>query len=379
MSCLCANVVRCLPVFLLIACQSGAFGQEAPSAGPGTQVVIQREAIKVSDPKKYQISLQLTASPQVEITAEVDGLIRKIHSKPGQRMDTNSEVISFDQRRAELELTRAAAHVKVAEAELKSASAAAKELAEARVEAAKADLEVAKFQREKTSVRVPFAGEIFRIHVAEGQFVRAGQPLMSFGDASKLTVEIPVDRGNTKENGEIELRIENQTVQATVDSIMPVKAEFEPLRELAGSVASAKVVFDNPANRFHVGQAVYPRLIPRQTITEVPTAALSNQKSGQRKVQVVREHTIRDISVTLLGQVGNDRVFVSGAFQPSDEIIVESSQPLPDGTQVRPSTTPLTSAAPSTADDSSASTAADSSGKNSSKDEKAKKKKSVGF
>ena len=369
-----------LVVSMLIAGQSMTLGQDAAGASPGTQVVIQREAIKVSDPKKYQISLQLKASPQVEITAEVDGLITRIHSKPGRRIDKNSEVISFDQRRAELELNRAAAHLKVAEAELKSASATAKELAEARVEAAKADLELAKFQMEKTSVRVPFAGQIFRIHVTEGQFVRAGQVLVSFGDASQLTVEIPVDRGTISENAEIDLRIENKTVRAKVESIMPVKPEFEPLRELAGSVASAKVVFKNPTGQFHVGQAVYPQLVPRQTITEIATSSLSNQKSGQRKVQVVREFTIRDISVTLLGQVGVDRVFVSGAFQPSDEIIVQSSQPLPDGTQIRPSTAPIASTASTEADSGGTATDADSNDPSNSTKKKTKtKKKTVGF
>ena len=55
-----------------------------------------------------------------------------------------------------------------------------------------------------------------------------------------------------------------------------------------------------------------------------------------RKVQVIRENTVRDIAINVLAPIGADRSYISGPFQASDELILASSQPLEDGTQLAP-------------------------------------------
>jgi hypothetical protein len=77
-------------------------------------------------------------------------------------------------------------------------------------------------------------------------------------------------------------------------------------------------------------------MIPRQPVVEVANSAVGNLPDGHRKVQVVRQNIVRDISVVTLGQVGSKRVFVSGAFAEGDEVIYESSHVLGDAFQLKP-------------------------------------------
>jgi hypothetical protein len=64
--------------------------------------------------------------------------------------------------------------------------------------------------------------------------------------------------------------------------------------------------------------------------------SVSNQADGNRRVQVLRDHIVRNLPVSILGKVGTERVFVAGRFREGDEVIVAASRELADGTPVRP-------------------------------------------
>src|SRR6516164_2579416 len=48
------------------------------------EVVIKREALKLTDPRTYSVSMHLDAVRAVELTAPVDGYVRSVSAKPGQ-------------------------------------------------------------------------------------------------------------------------------------------------------------------------------------------------------------------------------------------------------------------------------------------------------
>ena len=229
--------------------------------------------------------------------------------------------------------------MKVAQAELKQADkdeyAAA--LAQAKIDLARVDVEIAQSVLDDTGIRMPFAGEIQRVLVTEGQFVRAGDPVAVVGDTSKMKVEIPVDRASAELGKMFSLKIEANEVEGKIDQVLPLPARFDGLRDLFDSIAAVVVVVDNADNKFKVGQTVYVPLIPRQPVAEVPNSSIGNLSDGHRKVQVVRQFMVRDISVNILGQVGSSRVFVSGPFAEGDEVIYDASHQLGDGFQLKPS------------------------------------------
>lgn len=311
------------------------------------EVVLKREALKLTDPRTYRVSMHLDAVRTVELVAPVDGYVRSVAAKSGQKLKAQGELLRLDDTKAALLLKRAKANLHAVQIEKKLASARNDAdqlaLAEARVEAAQAETDVAQFDAEQLVIRGPFNGEIQRMDVVEGQFVRAGERLATLIDPSRLQVEVPVDRaaqtpgsnGEIKPGSNLDIKVEETPVKARVESVVALAQKFDPLRELTVSPASALVSIDNSAGKFFAGQTVYSELIPLAPVAVVPSDCVSNAAEGKRKVQVLRDNVIRDLAVRILAKVGTESVFVSGRFNDGDEVIVNSSRQLTDGTPLR--------------------------------------------
>ena len=331
---------------------SGARGQDAkgalPVAAAGDQVVVKREATHIEPSQKYRVPLFVEPIRTVVLSAPFDGIVRQAEAKPNAKVQQLTDVVRLDNTVAKLRVARAEAALKAMTAEQKLTAdkdEVHKTLSQAKVDEAKAEVDLAKYMLEQTSVRAPFAGEIQKILVSEGQFVRTGEPLAILIDTSKLRVEVPVERATAAAGKPIPIKIEAAEVDAKVESVQPLDARFGALREVFDSVASAVLTVDNPDGKFKPGQTVYVPLIPRQPVAEVPNSALLNHPDGQRKVQVVRHLVVREIPVLVMGSVGINRSFVSGAFAEGDEVIYESSHQLGDAFQLKPSSSAATTAA----------------------------------
>jgi multidrug efflux system membrane fusion protein len=303
------------------------------------EVVIKREALKLTDPRSYRVSMHLDAVRSVELTAPVDGYVRAVSAKPGQKLKVQGEVLRLDDSRAALLLKKAKANLLAFQIEKKLAQAKSDAdlvaLAEARLEAAQADLDLAQFESERLVVRGPFPGEIQRVDVVEGQFVRAGDRLATLIDPSRLVVEVPVERAGATPGSAVDIKVEETPVKARVETVIALADKFDPLRELTVSPASAIVSVENTQGKLFAGQTVYSDLIPLAPVALVPSGSISNAAEGNRKVQVLRENVIRNLPVKILAKVGNDSVFVSGRFNDGDEVIVSTTRELADGTPLR--------------------------------------------
>jgi multidrug efflux pump subunit AcrA (membrane-fusion protein) len=309
------------------------------SAAPA-EIVIHRRRIHLRGPEKYQVSMHLDPVRSVHLAAPFDGMLKSILHKPGEKLESGTEVARMDATEKQLRLDRAKALFKVAQIEEGLAgpdTGTAKQLATARLQAAKADLDLAVYWVEQGGIRAPFNCEVLRIDVSVGQIVRMGDPLVTVGDTTALTVEIPIDRNATRAGQPLDIKIEDRTVPATVETILPLAARFEPLRDLLPSAASAVVVVPNTDGRLRPGQTVYSPLIPRDVVADVPNSCIANAPDGNHKVQVLRNNVVRDVPIATLASVGPDRSFVSGAFDPTDEVIESASPELADGTVVRAS------------------------------------------
>lgn len=295
-------------------------------------VVIERAPVVFRDPARYQVNLHLEPVRQLTLAAAIDGVVSSLQSKVGEEITPQAEAIRLDARVAQLKAQRAQAALRAANADL--ASAKEKAAAEARVEIAQADLELADLEKSFTVIRSPMKGVISAILVAEGQFVRAGQPLAVVTDPETLTVSIPIDGKAQKAGDAIEIKVEDANVSATIESVLPLLPAFDPLRDLFVSPATGRIVLENKNGKLRAGQTVHSPMIPRLPVAEVPNSAIVNAEQGGRKVQVIREGFVRDIPVQLLGPVGADHVFVSGRFGASDELVSKASETLVDGARV---------------------------------------------
>jgi len=313
--------------------------RDADAGAEPLQVVIEREPLVLRPPETYKVSLHLDPIKSVQVAAQVDGIVASISGEMGQPVQARAEVLRLDSQDRRLELERAKAALEAANIALKGAGQGGeKELAAANVEVAKLDVELAQYRLDQTIVRAPFQGLIQRVHVVEGQFVRAGEPLATIIDSTQLQVEIPVDRKAVKAGDAVEIQIEQQTASASVQGVLPLLPRFEPLRDIFESVATGIAVIGNGGGLFQPGQTVYASMIPRQPVSEIPNAAIGNNDEGTRQVQVVRDGFVRNVIVDLLAPIGEERTIVSGRFSRGDELIVRSSETLLDGTQVIPRT-----------------------------------------
>ncbi|MEX1231730.1 MAG: HlyD family efflux transporter periplasmic adaptor subunit [Planctomycetaceae bacterium] len=334
------------PPFTPPANAASAVQGETATTLSGDRVIVRREAISLIDPRTYRIGFHLEPYRTLDVIAPQDGFMIAVHMKVNDRVEPQFELMRFDDRLTKLQLDRAKVAQKIAQVKLKAAEsngdANSLELAQAELELANADLEIAKQRSDLTIVRAPFGGEVLDVHVVPGQFVRAGDRLLTLADTSRLKVEVPWERtAEIAPNTKVPLRVEDKMVDATIESLKPLADRFSKLRDLANSVTSLVLVVENSSrdgkSPYFVGQSVFPPLIPRHVVTEVPTRGILNDKeSGERKVQVLRDLAIRDVSVQILGSVGPERVFISGPLQEKDELILETSVELTDGTQLRP-------------------------------------------
>jgi len=305
-----------------------------PVASAGDQVILKREALRIEPAQKYRVTLALDPVRQVAVTAPFDGVVRLADTPLNSRLQAQMEIARLDNAVARFTLQRAEAALKIATAEQKLSAdkdELHKTLSQARVDMARADAELARHLLDQSSLRSPFAGELQRLLVTEGQYVRAGEPVAVVVDTSKVRVEVPVERAEAVPGKTLSLKVEASDVDGKIESVLPLNDRFGAIRDVFESVASAVVVIDNPDGKLKPGQTVYVPLIPRQPVAEVPTSAIGNLSDGQRKVQVVRHAVIRDIPVVVMGSVGINRVFVSGAFAEGDEVVFESSHQLGDG------------------------------------------------
>lgn len=310
-----------------------------PIANQGDHVLVKREAARLISPEKYRINLVLEPYLVVTLSAPFDGVVKQLQFKSNAQVKSQTELVRLDNAVQRLHLQKAQADFKAATIEQKVADKKDENqaaLAGAKLEAAKAALELAQHLQDQTSVRTPISGEVLRVLVAEGQYVRAGDPLVVIGDSSKMKVEIPVERNQVEKDKPHAIKVESAEVQGKVEAVLPLLPKFDALRDLFESVASAVVVLENPDGKFKPGQTVYVPLIPRHSVVEVPSGAVGNLSDGGRKVQVLRQWGVRDLPVVLMGAIGGNRLFVSGAFADGDEVIYEASHQLPDGFQLKP-------------------------------------------
>lgn len=94
------------------------------------------------------------------------------------------------------------------------ATAEDKAMAEARVKSAQALLAQAQAQLRQTQVSAPFAGQVGTIYVRPGELAAPGQPVLMFGDTSKLRVETT----DLRETDVTKLKV-NMPVEVTFDAL----------------------------------------------------------------------------------------------------------------------------------------------------------------
>jgi len=291
--------------------------EDSKKSKSNQKVIIEREPLRVLAPEVYLHRFQLKPIQTLKVNAPMNGTVAQISVKRGDSVGHQQQLIRMDDRELLLQVEIAA----------QSSSSTAK-----------LEQQLAQLRLERSKLLAPFAGKIERLHVPENSFVVAGTTLITLVDDSSLQVTIPMERSAVNVGDEIELDVEGESYPAQVTYVGPLDIKWDTLRDLSKSVAAVTCQINNSEKKVHVGQTVQSPLVPRYPVVEVPIDTLENGEQGGRTVQILRDRTVRVLNVKTLGQVGEERVFVSGMFAPGDELITKSSIPLAPGTVVQSST-----------------------------------------
>lgn len=253
---------------------SGSFGTHRPeSDGTGT-------AASEPDMPRVQVATQQAASVMrhisvygrtapartVELKAETNGRVTSLGVKRGEAASAGDLLFRLDLRDREARLQQAQAAVDEhaaawkAQMELKPEGYVSDaQLAEtkARLDAARAELTRARLDLEYMSIRAPFDGTVQERQVEIGDFVRAGDPVATFVDNTRLIV--------TGSIAEQDVRHVNPGDRATALLVTGEEVEgriryLSPVAEESTRTFTVELEIPNPEGRLPAGVTAEMRL-----------------------------------------------------------------------------------------------------------------------
>ncbi|MCY1077840.1 efflux RND transporter periplasmic adaptor subunit [Archangium lansingense] len=342
----------------LVAGVSGCGGKPAAKAAPPPREieVVQLAPSEVRDTSEYLGSLLSRQS--VNVLPQVAGYVRRIHVRPGQKVEAGAPLIDVDSRveTAALETARAqrtSSEVNLEQARrtrarieslYKEGLASAQELEQARaqVEALEANTRAAaatetqrEVQLQFNTVRAPFAGTVGDVLVRVGDFVSATTPLTSVAQADVLevSVSVPSERARSL-RPETPLEVLDSQGKVLISSpIFFVAPQADPRTQLV----EVKAAFRNTVG-LRPSELVRARLVysTRQAL-QLPALAVVRQ-SGQPFALVVTQkegQTVVERRPVKLGTLGEMAYVVEGGLKEGEQVAVTSLQALRHGAQVK--------------------------------------------
>lgn len=336
------------------ACKEGSAKQPAPRAIEIEALTI--EPRDVRDTGEYLGSL--LSRDSVRVLPQVAGYVRKIHVRPGDRVEAGQPLLDVDARMeaaalesAKAQKSSAAAQLELARQTQKRAAALYREgLATAEeVERARADVEslaaaarVAaaavsqrKVQLQYHVIRAPVPGAIGDVMVRVGDYVTASTPLTTISESKvlELTVSVPTHRARQIEpNTPVEILGRDGEVMLT-SMVFFVAPEADPQTQLV----EVKAVVENSVD-LRPSELVRARVVyTTREALQIPVLAVVRQ-SGQAFAFVVFERdgkTLVERRPITLGELGEQTYVVRDGLKPGDRIAVSAIQKLRDGSVVR--------------------------------------------
>lgn len=314
---------------------------------PPTATITAAEARQTQWTRELEAVGSFAAVQGAMLTTELGGIVREIRFENGSRVKAGAELVLLDaeserarlrsleaaERLAELELERARRlydEKNISEAELQRRQSEADQ-ATAAVNEQRARI------RQKT-IRAPFDGRLGIRQVNVGQYVSAGDPVVSLQSMDPIYLNFSVPE---RRIGEIEL---GQAVHARVDA-RRVEAEGT-ISAIEPSVSRATRTFDVQATVRNTGNALRPGMFARvnlpigepETILVVPQGAVSFNPYGN-SVFVIGEDEDGGLRVQQrLIQTGarrGDLVEVQAGLEPGARVATSGLLKLRNGSVVQ--------------------------------------------
>ncbi len=366
------RLVRTLTVWCAVvvgvAGVAGCSGKPAAKAAPPPREidVVRLVPGEVRDTGEYLGSL--LSRQNVTVLPQVAGYVRRIHVKPGQKVEAGTPLVDVDAREesaalesaeaqrgsAQVNLELARRTVARTEALYKEGLASAQELeraqsqvdaAEAASRAASAQVAQRQVQLQDHVVRAPFAGTVGDVLARVGDFVAATTPLTTVAQADVLEVSVAVPSERARAlRPETPLEVLDSKGKVVLTApVFFIAPQADPRTQLV----EVKAAFRNTLG-LRPSELVRARLVySTRNALQLPALAVVRQ-SGQPFALVLQEKDGKTVVMRRpiqLGALGEMAYVVEGGLKEGERVAVSSLQALRDGMPVKVKSAPETRAA----------------------------------
>jgi len=320
---------------------------------------------------KVSVTGELRAQAQVNLQAQVMGVVDKIPVKEGDRVNKGDLLLQLDRKSYEANLLSARAnYVQAGLSFSRTDSLHANKLvsdqeydgAKAAFEMAKAQFDAAQDQYDKTTIRSPISGTVAQVNIEEGETVligtmnNAGTVLMVVADMTRMQAVVDVD--------------ETDVVGVALGQKATVEVDALPDTSFAGHVTRVGYMptaqnllasTTTPSTTFEVEitlDSTAPELRPGMNVhSDIVTAELDSalvvpvQSAGRREVKGKETETVflvkggkAVLTAIRTGRSSDADIEVLEGLKPGDEVVsgpYKVLSKLTDGRRVtaRPDTT----------------------------------------
>jgi membrane fusion protein (multidrug efflux system) len=303
--------------------------------------------VRTLEPREYRETLEVTGALQpweeVEVSAELGGLVREIAFEKGQRIGegqilarVGDDIARAQLEQAKAELVDAEARQRRAEQLFERSAIPEQELiaATSRRDAQRALVEERELRLERSILRAPISGVALDEPVDEGEVIPAGTRVTTIQRVDRL--ELQADVPDT-EIGWLELgREATVAVDAYPDLRFDARVHFlSPAADRGSRTFTVELALDNSAGRLRPGMIARVSLLRRRVPAGlvVPLDTVLAHEDGQH-VFVVQDGVAVERPVEIGGTEGRDALIASG-LEAGDRLIVEGHRQIAAGQRVR--------------------------------------------
>ncbi len=192
-------------------------------------------------------------------------------------------------------------------------------------------LERTRYDLERSTLRAPFDGVVVSREMAAGEYATVGRPLLRLVNtsAAEISVTAPLRLARFSQAGDT-VRLSNDAgvAEADIRSLIAVGDLRSHMMELR---------LTPHTNNWLIGEAVTVELpaSARETSTTVDRDAVV-LRDRSNYVYVVNDESVAERVTVELGAGMGERIAVTGALQPGDQVVVRGAERLRDGQKVSP-------------------------------------------
>ncbi len=347
-----------LSILLVVGAACGRTqGASAPARG-ARALTVRVEAVRARDVLyKIQAVGSLEADQVVQVTAQVEGVASEVRFDEGQRVSSDTVLARIDPERYRLQAEQAEAAYKKSLADAHRAASdlerreqlareklvASEELNRARQEAerlgadadsAKATWQIAVQNQRRAEIRAPHAGIINTKAVDTGAWIKTGAVLATIVDTSRLRLRFKVSEGES-------LRARaGQDVGFTVGALgdQPFTGRIYHVGEMADPSTRQVEVLAWVRNPGPLKPGFFAEVTlaseTKQNAVVVPERAVQASERGF-VAYVVQGNTARMRPLKLGIRTGDGGVEILSGVAAGENVVVEGSDRLADGTEVQ--------------------------------------------